>query len=130
MARLSSPHTSVFCSNPLPDSLPAPSTSFSPLLAVSSGFTSLTVWRGYLSYLPIYDIREVILTGTLPLKTDLALSVKFWPPCPPVESPVTVSGMVLSVEAILIKFECSWSVFEVSTISAWLNVTMEDGRPG
>ncbi len=127
--RLPSPHTSVFCSNPLPDSLPASSTSFAPLLAVSSGFTSLTVWRGYLSYLPIYDIREGSLTGTLPLKTDLALSEKLWPPCAPVESPVAVSGIVLSVEAILIELECSCAVIEVSAISAWLKVKIEDECP-
>ena len=127
--RLPSPHTSVFCSNPLPDSLLAPSTSFSPLLAVSSGFTSLTVWRECLSYLPISDIREGRLTGTLPLKTDFALSEKLWPPCAPVESPVTVSGIVLSVEAILIKLECSCAVVEVSAISAWSNMKVEDERP-
>ena len=127
--RLPSPHTSVFCSNPLPDSLLAPSTSFSPLLAVSAGFTSPTVWRECLSYLPIYDIREGSLTGTLPLKTDFALSEKLWPPCAPVESPVTVSGIVLSVEAILIKLECSCAVVEVSAISAWLNMKTENERP-
>lgn len=63
-----------------------------------------------LNQLLIYDIRERSLTGTLPLKTDLALSEKLWPPCVPVESPVTASGIVLSVEAILIVLECLCAV--------------------
>ena len=79
--------------------------------------------------MPIYDIREERLTGTLPVKTDLALSEKLWPPCAPVESPVTVSGIVLSVEAILIKLECSYAVFEVSAISVRLNREMENEHP-
>ena len=79
--------------------------------------------------MPIYDVREESLTGTLPLKTDLALSEKLWPPCAPVESPVAVSGIVLSVEAIVIELECSCVVFEVSAISAWLITKMEDERP-
>ena len=41
-----------------------------------------------------------ILTGMLPLRTDLALSVKLWPAWPPDESPVAVSGIVESVEAM------------------------------
>ena len=79
--------------------------------------------------MPIYVIREGSLTGTLPLKTDLALSEKLWPPCPPVESPVTVSGIVLSVEAILIKPECLCAVVEVSAISARWNMKTEVERP-
>ena len=33
---------------------------------------------------------------------DFALSVKLWPAWPPEESPVTVSGMVESVEAMVV----------------------------
>ena len=40
-------------------------------------------------------------TGTLPLRADFALSVKLWPAWPPAESPVAVSGIVESVEAIV-----------------------------
>lgn len=36
----------------------------------------------------------------LPLRADLALSVKLWPAWPPEESPVAVSGIVESVEAM------------------------------
>lgn len=45
---------------------------------------------------------SVLITGTLPLKTDLALSVKLWPAWPPEESPVAVSGIVESVEAMVV----------------------------
>lgn len=38
----------------------------------------------------------------LPVRADLALSVKLWPACPPTESPVLVSGMVESVEAMAV----------------------------
>ena len=49
----------------------------------------------------------------LPLRALLALSVKLWPACPPAESPVTVSGTVESVEAIVfvmlkLFFLCCW----------------------
>ena len=43
-------------------------------------------------------------TGMLPLMADFALSVKLWPAWPPEESPVTVSGIVESVEAMI----CFW----------------------
>ena len=72
---------------------------------------------------------EGSLTGTLPLKTDFAFSEKLSPPCAPVESPVAVSGIVLSVEAILIKLECSRVVLKVSAISAWLSMEMKDECP-
>lgn len=36
------------------------------------------------------------------MKTDLALSVKLWPAWPPEESPVAVSGIVESVEAMAV----------------------------
>ena len=41
---------------------------------------------------------------------DFALSVKLWPAWPPEESPVTVSGMVESVEAMvgLMFWGCFW----------------------
>ena len=42
----------------------------------------------------------------LPLRADLALSVKLWPAWLPAESPVWVSGMVESVEAMLVVFDC------------------------
>lgn len=38
----------------------------------------------------------------LPLRADLALSVKLWPASPPAESPVLVSGTVESVEAMAV----------------------------
>lgn len=72
---------------------------------------------------------ERSLTGTLPLKTDLALSEKLWPPCAPVESPVSASGIVLSVEAILVELECLCAVIQVSAISAWLEMKVEDEGP-
>jgi hypothetical protein len=37
----------------------------------------------------------------------LAFSVKLWPPRAPVESPVLVSGIVLSVDAIVVVVESS-----------------------
>lgn len=48
------------------------------------------------------DVMEDYLTGTLPLRADLALSVRLWPACPPAESPVLVSGTVESVEAMVV----------------------------
>ena len=69
------------------------------------------------------------LTGTLPVKTDLALSEKLWPPCVPVESPVSESGIVLSVEAILTELDCLYAAIQVFAISAWLKTKMEDERP-
>ena len=52
------------------------------------------------SHLSLEGLEWRSLTGMLPFTADLALSVKLWPPWAPVESPVLVSGMVLSVEAI------------------------------
>ena len=72
---------------------------------------------------------ERSLTGTLPLKTDLALSEKLWPPCVPVESPVSASGIVLSVEAILTELDYLCAVIQVIAISARLKIRMEDERP-
>ncbi len=40
-------------------------------------------------------------TGMLPVRAVLALSVKLWPARLPVESPVTLSGIVESVDAMV-----------------------------
>ena len=45
--------------------------------------------------------KEESSTGMLPLTAVLSLSVTLWPAWLPAESPMEVSGMVLSVEAIM-----------------------------
>ena len=50
-------------------------------------------------------------TGILPLTADLAFSVKLWPPRAPVESPALVSGIVLSVDAIVGEVESSLMIY-------------------
>ena len=45
---------------------------------------------------------DSLRTGMLPLRADLALSVKLWPAELPDESPTVVSGMVESVEAMVV----------------------------
>lgn len=42
----------------------------------------------------------------LPLMAVLAFSVKLCPPWPPIESPVEVSGMVESVDAMIYALKC------------------------